>query len=65
MSVNVGAVDRAVRIVIGLLLIGAAFGGLVGAWGWIGVLPLLSGLASRCPAYALLGINTCPNKPGP
>jgi hypothetical protein len=59
MSVNVGSVDRALRIVIGLLLIGAAIGGLAGPWGWIGVLPLATGLLQRCPAYTLIGVNTC------
>ena len=62
MKVNVGRLDRVLRILIGLALIGwaAFFQGPV--WAWIGVLPLLTGLASRCPAYALLGVRTCGSK---
>lgn len=63
MSVNEGALDRTARIVIGLLLIGAALG-LYGpntetAWGWIGIVPLITGAVGTCPIYSLLGINTC------
>lgn len=56
---NMGNIDRVIRVVAGLVLIGLAlFGGQT--WGWIGVVPLLTGLLGRCPAYSLLGINTCP-----
>jgi hypothetical protein len=58
MSVNVGSIDRIIRIVAGLALIAwALMGGPV--WAWIGVLPLATGLLRICPAYSLLGINTC------
>ena len=60
MSPNVGTLDRSVRIVAGLALIGLAALGTIGAWGWIGLVPLATGLAGYCPAYRLLGINTCP-----
>jgi Protein of unknown function (DUF2892) len=63
MKVNEGTVDRAVRVVAGLVLIGLAATGTVGAWGWIGVVPLATGLIGWCGAYALLGINTCGVKP--
>ena len=59
MKVNVGNVDRAVRIVAGLALIGLAVAGSIGPWGYIGVVPLLTGLMRVCPAYSLLGVNTC------
>lgn len=59
MNVNVGTVDRMVRIVIGLALIAAAATGRIGVWGYIGVLPLLTGLLKVCPAYSLIGMNTC------
>jgi hypothetical protein len=59
MKVNVGTVDRVVRIVVGLALIGLAAAGTIGAWGYIGILPLLTGFMRTCPAYSLLGINTC------
>ena len=55
---NVGNVDRVLRIVLGLALIGMAVAGTVGIWGYIGVIPLLTGLAARCPLYSVLGIAT-------
>ena len=60
MKFNVGTVNRVLRIVVGLVLIGLAATGTVGLWGWIGVVPLATGLFRFCPAYTLLGINTCP-----
>ena len=60
MSPNVGGIDKVLRIVIGVVLIGLAATGRIGAWGYIGILPLLTGLFSRCGLYSLLGINTCP-----
>ncbi|MBU6504331.1 MAG: DUF2892 domain-containing protein [Betaproteobacteria bacterium] len=62
MSVNEGGLDRVVRVVVGLLLMGMAATGKVGAWGWIGVVPLITGLAGFCPAYKLFGFSTCPLK---
>lgn len=59
MTQNVGGIDRILRIVVGLVLIGLAATGKVGAWGWIGLLPLATGLMGWCPPYALLGIKTC------
>ena len=44
------------------MLIALAATGTVGWWGWIGVVPLLTGLAGTCPAYKLLGMSTCPMK---
>lgn len=60
MKANVGSLDRALRIGAGVVLIGLAAAGLIGAWGYIGVLPLVTGLLRTCPAYRLLGLNTCP-----
>lgn len=60
MKHNVGGLDRGLRIVVGLVLIALAAMGTVGWWGWIGVVPLLTGLMGACPAYSLLGVNTCP-----
>lgn len=58
MPANVGTIDRIIRIVAGLALIAwALMGGPV--WTWIGVLPLVTGLLRYCPAYSLLGLNTC------
>ena len=56
---NEGMVDRGLRIVGGLLLIGLAATGVVGAWGYIGVVPLLTGAVGMCPLYSILGISTC------
>ena len=59
MKVNVGTPDRIVRIVAGLALIGLAGAGTIGPWGYLGIIPVLSGLVRVCPAYSLLGISTC------
>ena len=59
MKKNVGGIDRTLRIVIGLVLIGLAASSTVGWWGYLGVVPLLTGLIGWCPPYALLGWNTC------
>jgi hypothetical protein len=60
MKLNIGSVDRALRIVAGIVLIALAATGTVGWWGWLGVVPLLTGVFRFCPVYTLLGINTCP-----
>jgi len=62
MKLNVGGIDRILRVVAGLALIGLTLAGMIGAWGWIGVVPLATGLFSFCPLYTLLGMNTCPLK---
>lgn len=55
---NVGGVDRIARILIGLALIALTLTGTIGVWGWLGVVPLATGLMSNCLLYRLLGINT-------
>lgn len=62
MKSNVGGIDKTLRIVAGLGLIGATAAGLLPAWGWIGVVPLATGLIGWCPAYPLLGVSTCSKK---
>ncbi|NOU25682.1 MAG: DUF2892 domain-containing protein [Methylotenera sp.] len=58
MKVNIGGLDRALRIAVGVALIAwAIFGGPV--WAWIGVIPLATGLVGFCGAYSIFGINTC------
>ncbi len=64
MKINEGGLDRAVRIVVGLALIALAATGRIGVWGYIGIVPLLTGIAGVCPAYSLLGMSTCPMKKG-
>ena len=59
MKANVGGIDRVARIVAGVVLIGLAATGTVGVWGWIGVVPLATGVFNFCPLYRLIGINTC------
>jgi hypothetical protein len=60
MKTNVGGMDRIARIAIGALLIVLTLLGTIGAWGWIGIVPLATGLLRTCPAYSILGFNTCP-----
>jgi fatty acid desaturase len=62
MKFNVGGIDRILRIVVGLAFIGLAATGTVGAWGWIGVVPLLTGSIKFCPLYSIVGISSCPSQ---
>jgi hypothetical protein len=57
---NVGSIDRILRIVAGLALIALAATGTIGAWGYVGIVPLLTAFVGYCPAYSLIGLNTCP-----
>ena len=63
-ATNVGGLDRMLRVAAGLALIVATLAGLIGVWGWIGVVPLATGLMRTCPLYTLLGIRTCPAAKG-
>jgi hypothetical protein len=67
MHINVGAVDRIARLVIGLLLVAYAIpiGFPATGWnwvGWIGVIPIFTALVGICPAYNLFGFSSCPMK---
>lgn len=62
MKTNVGTIDRIARVILGLVLIGLTLTGTIGAWGWIGILPLVTAAIGFCPAYTLLGLSTCPMK---
>ena len=59
MTSNVGAIDRIVRILAGLILIGLAASSTIGWWGWLGAVPLATGVVGWCPAYGMLGLSTC------
>jgi hypothetical protein len=59
MKVNVGGIDRILRILVGIVLIGLVATGQIGWWGWLGVIPLATGLIGWCPPYAMLGFSTC------
>lgn len=58
MKQNVGGIDKGVRIVVGVALIGLTLAGTLPTWGWIGVVPLATGLMGYCPLYSVLGVCT-------
>jgi uncharacterized membrane protein len=66
MKSNTGNIDRAIRAILGLVLIALAATGTIGVWGWIGIVIgivlLLTAVFGFCPAYAIFGMNTCPTK---
>ena len=62
MKLNVGGIDRILRIVVGIVLIALTLMGTIGVWGWVGIVPLVTGLFKFCPLYSIIGMNTCPMK---
>ena len=56
---NEGKIDRTLRVVVGAGLISLVFVGPQTVWGWVGLIPLVTGLIGNCPVYSLLGLNTC------
>lgn len=62
MMVNEGKIDRILRVIVGIVLISLVFVGPQTPWGWLGIVPILTGLVGFCPLYRVLGMNTCPNK---
>jgi len=60
MTTNEGTIDRILRAVLGLALISLVFVGPQTPWGWVGLIPLITGVVGMCPLYAILGLNTCP-----
>lgn len=62
MTRNVGNADRAIRAIVGLVLLSLVFIGPQTAWGWIGIIPIATALMRNCPAYSLVGIKTCKNQ---
>ena len=62
MRKNEGTIDRVLRVGAGLLLIGLAVTETIGPWGYIGIVPLITGAIGVCPLYSVLGIKTCPLK---
>jgi hypothetical protein len=59
MTCNVGKVERVIRVLAGLGLLSLVFIGPQTVWGWIGAVPLITGLIGYCPVYSLIGFNTC------
>ncbi|QEY60306.1 DUF2892 domain-containing protein [Pseudomonas sp. C27(2019)] len=62
MKKNMGSIDRALRIIVGLVLVGLALTGVVGWWGWLGIVPIVTGALGSCPAYSIIGVKTCGDK---
>lgn len=62
MKTNVGTIDRIIRIIAGVVLIGLTLAGVIGVWGWIGIAPLATGVFRFCPRYWPFGISTCKTK---
>lgn len=62
---NIGMGERVLRIIVGIIVISLVFWGPKSAWGWLGLLPLLTGLSGYCPLYAVLKINNCKKPENP
>jgi len=58
MKGNMGSIDRALRIIVGLVLVVLTLTGTIGLWGWLGVVPIVTGALGRCPLYSIIGLNT-------
>jgi len=59
---NEGMKDRILRVIVGAVLLTLVFVGPRTPWGWLGVIPLVTGLLGTCPVYTLFGLRTCPLK---
>jgi len=59
---NVGGVDKVLRIIVGLVLLSLVFVGPQTIWGWVGLVPLFTGIFGFCPLYKVIGLNSCPMK---
>ena len=62
MKTNVGLIDRLARALLGIVLLALTLTGMIGLWGWIGVVPLATAGLATCPLYSVLGLSTCPLK---
>jgi len=58
MKQNVGGIDRILRIVLGVVLLALVFVGPKTPWGWIGLLPLFTGMFNFCPLYCPVNLST-------
>lgn len=56
---NVCGLDRWLRIIVGVILVALTIAGTIGPWGWIGLLPLITGVVRWCPLYSVIGFQTC------
>ena len=59
---NEGTIDRVLRIILGAVLLSLVFIGPMTPWGWVGIIPLATGLLGSCPLYSIFGLSTCPLK---
>jgi hypothetical protein len=59
MTHHIGGIDRVLRVLVGVVLVALAVTGTIGAWGWIGLVPLATAALGWCPLYAVLGFSTC------
>lgn len=59
LKTNEGSTDRTMRVILGVVLVSLVFVGPQTPWGWLGLIPIATGLSGWCPLYTLLGINTC------
>lgn len=62
LPVNIHPIERVLRVGLGVVLVGAAYAGAIGSWGYIGLVPIVTGVLSSCPLYTVLGISTCPTR---
>ncbi|MDO4249980.1 MAG: DUF2892 domain-containing protein [Moraxella sp.] len=58
MKANLGKPDRALRLIAGMVLVGLAMTGVIGAWGYLGLIFVVTALINFCPIYRLLNIST-------
>ena len=58
MNKNIGSTDRWIRIIVGVVLIVLTLTDTIGAWGWLGIIPLATALINFCPLYRLIGLST-------
>jgi hypothetical protein len=61
--VNEHPAERVIRVLVGVALVALAATGRIGVWGWIGVVPILTGLSGSCLLYTLFGVSTCAKSP--
>jgi len=62
MKVNVGNIDRILRITAGVILVTLAATGIFSPWGWAGIILLITGIVKYCPVYGMLGMSSCPTE---
>lgn len=59
-AVNEHPVERIVRVLLGVALVGAAASQALGPWAYVGIVPIVTGALGNCPLYTVLGVSTCP-----